>query len=87
MGVGLVYIVLEVVLSIASDRDFSNSRGRLNFLDSSGFLSGNRLLFLLTIAFFLKVAFLTVVIVGDVCFVPSTSFLACSLRLGSVDVH
>ena len=87
MGVGPAHVIFEVVLSVASGRDFSNSRGLFNFLDSGGFFSRNRSPFLLTTAFFLEMAFLAAIVIGDVCPVPNSGLLACPLRLGGVDVH
>ena len=87
MGVGLVYVVLEVVLGIAGGGNFFDSRGLLNFLDSGGLLSGDRSPFLLTTTFFLKVALLAIVVAGDVCLVPSAGLLVRPLHLGGVNVH
>ena len=85
MGVGLVHIVLEVVLSIASGYDFFNSRSLLNLLDGGGFFSGDRSPLLLTIVFFLKVAFLTIVVASDTCFIPRASGFFRSL--GSANIY
>ena len=87
MGVGLVYVVLEVVLGVAGGGNFFDSRGFLDFLDGGGLLSGDRSPFLLAAAFFLKVALLAIVVAGDVCLVSGAGLLVRPLRLGGVNVY
>lgn len=72
-------------MSIASGRDFPHSYGLLNFLDGSGFFPGHRSLFLLATAFFLEVALLTIVVIGNVYLVPRV--LGFLRPLGSTNVH
>ena len=87
MSVGLVHVVLEVVLGVAGGGNFFDPRGLFDFLDSSGLFSRDRSPFLFATTFFLEVALLATVVVGDVYLVPNAGLFACPLRLGGVDIH